>query len=850
MAEVTVTTEQVHELIQQLAAMTAAASITPEIVANIFERMRNLNDQERLKVIAVAEAYIEEIQEQGVSAEKVEYQNDVLRNVLDNNQITGYDLSPVGFISGSNVWQYNKDYELAIIPVKEGDIVKISPSTSRFIAYLTTNSHVVGDTPDYVSGTSRSSSSVQNLTMPAGCKYFAFAVKSSGTDIIPTNIYVNGRDRLPSIINRLNKLSETSVRCISLIHGAIVPNIDSVNKTLTFKTDNHLLIDWKRFVMPTTPISFEVSGTSASKLILNIITGVFSAISWNAVIGEDDVIIGAFRYTNDNVYATLPFEYTIDNIPIYLKQTDFVHKEHYDSISDITLVQGGDTRVYAVYDASIGLKISLSVDGIKFAINERKGSTTLKDSGWKTSVSEYITSTDCDSVRILFAQTDGTSEIVPNDVISAVQSIDIEHYTTSKVPNYELFGELYNKAYTQQGQLDTKSSVTRAKIEKGKSFNDVIAPSLYVSGGKRIVCSKVPTTPDQVFNMKLVNNSSYQFALLFANSSNVDIYDSGWKTSIKNVVAPEGAVSFFIRARLSDNSDLTDSDVTAFIADVEEFDYTVRNEYKIGSCVDYEDFLATKKEIASLQEQSVPLRGIDSIAHQGYSATQSTGRSKVESYVAAAEAGFNWGETDIAYSSDEVAMCSHDQTFVDGISGDTIVIAEHTAAELKTYEYFGGEIATFEEVLRTCKENGLGLYIDHLENVNTSARLSDLLDIIKKYQMGDKVVWLNGQSKIEDITAVFPRSSFGLTLGSYPEDWRIQSLNNLKTSYPQCTFFLNILYTVVTVADIIRWNAMCNDGVSVQIWTCDDYTYYGNFLPYVTGITSNTISEPILKKHN
>lgn len=66
-----VTTNQVAELIAQLAAMTAAASITPQTVAAILEKMRNLNDQEREKVIAVAEAYIEEIQNTGIPAEKV-----------------------------------------------------------------------------------------------------------------------------------------------------------------------------------------------------------------------------------------------------------------------------------------------------------------------------------------------------------------------------------------------------------------------------------------------------------------------------------------------------------------------------------------------------------------------------------------------------------------------------------------------------------------------------------------------------------------------------------------------------------------------------------------------------------
>jgi hypothetical protein len=66
-----VTTNQVAELIAQLAAMTAAASITPQTVAAILEKMRNLNDQEREKVIAVAEAKIAEIQDIGIAADHV-----------------------------------------------------------------------------------------------------------------------------------------------------------------------------------------------------------------------------------------------------------------------------------------------------------------------------------------------------------------------------------------------------------------------------------------------------------------------------------------------------------------------------------------------------------------------------------------------------------------------------------------------------------------------------------------------------------------------------------------------------------------------------------------------------------
>ena len=68
---VSITTNQVHEAIEQFAAMAAAASISPQTVATILEMLRNLNDQEREKVIAVAEAKIREIQELGIAADQV-----------------------------------------------------------------------------------------------------------------------------------------------------------------------------------------------------------------------------------------------------------------------------------------------------------------------------------------------------------------------------------------------------------------------------------------------------------------------------------------------------------------------------------------------------------------------------------------------------------------------------------------------------------------------------------------------------------------------------------------------------------------------------------------------------------
>ncbi|MDO4801707.1 MAG: hypothetical protein Q4A15_06045, partial [Prevotellaceae bacterium] len=56
-----ITSAQVKEAIDQLAAMTAAASITPEAVASVMEKLRNLTDAERQQIVEVASAYLTEI---------------------------------------------------------------------------------------------------------------------------------------------------------------------------------------------------------------------------------------------------------------------------------------------------------------------------------------------------------------------------------------------------------------------------------------------------------------------------------------------------------------------------------------------------------------------------------------------------------------------------------------------------------------------------------------------------------------------------------------------------------------------------------------------------------------------
>lgn len=127
-----VTSNQVKEMIDQLAAMTAAASITPEIVASIFEKMRNLNDQEREKVIKVATEYIEEIKETGVDADKCRTRNESnvqadLDNLNQNVNMLGIEMESLS----------NRKLDVKVVSKNGINYISISMGTSAPTEYGT-----------------------------------------------------------------------------------------------------------------------------------------------------------------------------------------------------------------------------------------------------------------------------------------------------------------------------------------------------------------------------------------------------------------------------------------------------------------------------------------------------------------------------------------------------------------------------------------------------------------------------------------------------------------------------------------------------------------------------------------
>ena len=293
------------------------------------------------------------------------------------------------------------------------------------------------------------------------------------------------------------------------------------------------------------------------------------------------------------------------------------------------------------------------------------------------------------------------------------------------------------------------------------------------------------------------------------NESNLPIYSSGWKSNEKFTPPYYSGAKYAILWGAV-------SDYTLSI------DY-IRNTFVIGSGK------------ASYFKKNT---NIKSIAHQGYSTTsQPFGNSRISSFIGAKNHGFDYGETDLQWTSDEIPVCCHDTSFNSG--GTTVVIADHTLEELKQYNYYGEKIASLEEVVSICKQIGLGLYIDKIA-VWTTERWNTIFGIIKKYQMEDNVVWIQQwatTSLNNTILNWYPKAKITMIANANNIDACITSANALKTVNNEIS--IDLQYDSITLDQLKTAVSQLNPGVKLEVWTIDTTATYLQYLPYVSGITSN-----------
>lgn len=235
-----------------------------------------------------------------------------------------------------------------------------------------------------------------------------------------------------------------------------------------------------------------------------------------------------------------------------------------------------------------------------------------------------------------------------------------------------------------------------------------------------------------------------------------------------------------------------------------------------------------------------------SVAHQGFSTTGETyGNCRLSSYIGAKQHGFDFAECDLQWTSDMIPVCCHDASF--NSNGTTVVIADHTLAELKTYSYYGETIASFEEVLAKCKSLGLGLYID--KSWFDQTHFNIMAAIVDKYQMQDNVYWLlQGavQPTFDMINNWYPNAKYSVVLNTgatAPTEAQIQAVVDFANQNKTVNNYISIdvNHSYFTVEQLASLSAQLTHGVQLECWTIDDVTRYKEVLPYLCAITSNKI---------
>ena len=148
-------------------------------------------------------------------------------------------------------------------------------------------------------------------------------------------------------------------------------------------------------------------------------------------------------------------------------------------------------------------------------------------------------------------------------------------------------------------------------------------------------------------------------------------------------------------------------------------------------------------------------------------------------FAAAAEAGYQFLESDVHFTKDGVAVLCHDSTInatARNADGSKIIgvkpIQFMTYEELLQYDfgiaageaYRGTRIPTFREWIAFCREADVTPYIE-LKSRMTTEQVQTLMQLVEEAGMRDRAVWISftwNLRMLQDVVAANPEAEVGL----------------------------------------------------------------------------------------
>lgn len=239
------------------------------------------------------------------------------------------------------------------------------------------------------------------------------------------------------------------------------------------------------------------------------------------------------------------------------------------------------------------------------------------------------------------------------------------------------------------------------------------------------------------------------------------------------------------------------------------------------------------------------------VAHRGYhvQAPENT----MPAFAAAAEAGYQFLESDVHFTKDGVAVLCHDSTInatARNADGSKIVgvksIQFMTYEELLQYDfgiaageaYRGTRIPTFREWIAFCREADVTPYIE-LKSCMTTEQVQTLVQLVEEAGMTDRAVWLSftwNLRMLQDVVAANPEAEVGL-LSNGLANTTVAMAKTLQTG--QNRVFLDVLHTAV---NRLSMQLAAQAGLEVEAYTVNDAELADALTSLgVVGITTNTL---------
>ena len=239
------------------------------------------------------------------------------------------------------------------------------------------------------------------------------------------------------------------------------------------------------------------------------------------------------------------------------------------------------------------------------------------------------------------------------------------------------------------------------------------------------------------------------------------------------------------------------------------------------------------------------------VAHRGYhvQAPENT----MPAFAAAAEAGYQFMESDVHFTKDGVAVLCHDSTInatARNADGSKIVgvksIQFMTYEELLQYDfgiaageaYRGIRIPTFREWIAFCREADVTPYIE-LKSRMTTEQVQTLMQLVEEAGMTDRVVWISftwNLRMLQDVVAANPEAEVGL-LSNGLANTTVAMAKTLQTG--QNRVFLDVLHTAV---NRLSMQLAAQAGLEVEAYTVNDAELADALTSLgVVGITTNTL---------